>query len=335
MRSPSSSPGGKRSASAMHNGMTVIAIEEHYNDGELAGSGTGYAPDVLSRLRDLGEGRLRAMDDAGIDMQVLSLGAPFGAANPQELPAEAAIALTRRANNCLAAACAAHPTRFAGFAALATQVPDAAARELERCVKGFGFKGALVHPRTDGLFLDHKRFWPIFETAEKLDVPLYLHPAMPHPAVTEIYYGDYAQDFPVLPGAAWGFTVETATQAIRLILAGVFGAYPRLNIILGHLGEALPFLLWRANMALSRPGQGNIKFRECLSRNFHVTTSGNFSTPALLCTMLELGIDRIMFSVDYPFVANQDGMDWVKTLQLSSNDMDKLLGGNAKRLLKL
>jgi predicted TIM-barrel fold metal-dependent hydrolase len=323
----------------MHNDMTVVTLEEHYNDGELAdlkaGSDTGYATDVWSQLRDLGEGRLHAMDDAGIDMQVLSRGAPLGAANPQELPADAAIELTRRANNRLGEACAAHPTRFAGFAALPTQVPDQAARELERCVKSLGFKGAMVHPLTNGVFLDHKRFWPIFEMAEKLDVPLYLHPAAPHPAVTSVYYSEYAHNFPALPGAALGVTVETATQAVRLILGGVFGAYPKLNIILGHFGEALPFLVWRINMALSRPGQAAVKFRECLCQNFHVTTSGNFSTPALLCTMLELGIDRIMFSVDYPFVANRDGMDWVKTLQISSNDMCKLLGGNAKRLLKL
>jgi predicted TIM-barrel fold metal-dependent hydrolase len=323
----------------MHNGMTVIAIEEHYNDAEpadlIAGGAAGYASDVLSHLRDLGEGRLRAMDDAGIDMQVLSLGAPLGAVNHQQLPANQAVELTRRANDRLARACAEHPARFAGFAALPTQIPEQAARELERCVKSLGFKGAMVHPLTNGVFLDHKRFWPIFETAENLDVPLYLHPAKPHPVVTDVYYGEYAHDFPALPGAALGVTVETATQAVRLILGGVFGAYPKLNVVLGHLGEALPFLLWRTNMALSRPGQGSVKFRECLCQNFHVTTSGNFSTPALLCTMLELGIDRIMFSVDYPFVANQDGMDWVKTLQLSSNDMDKLLGGNAKRLLKL
>ena len=193
----------------------------------------------------------------------------------------------------------------------------------------------MVRPLTNEVFLDHKRFWPIFEMAEKLDVPLYLHSAAPHPAVAKVYYGDYAENFPAVLGAAWGFTVEAATQAIRLILSGVFDAYPKLNIILGHFGEALPFLVWRINMALSRPGRSSIKFRDCLSRNFYVTTSGNFSTPALLCTMLELGIDRIMFSVDYPFVDNRDGVNWVEGLQIPRTELQKLLSGNAKRLLKL
>jgi 2,3-dihydroxybenzoate decarboxylase len=319
----------------MHQDLTVITLEEHYGDSELsdsiARSGTGLDKDVCLALRDLSEARLRAMDDAGIDMQVLSLVDP----NPQELRTGEAVNLIRRANDRLAETCAAHSTRFAGFAALPTQVPDEATLELERCVKSMEFKGAMVRPLTNGIFLDDKRFWPIFEMAEKLGVPLYLHPAAPHPGVTKVYYDEYASNFPALLGAAWGFTVETATQAIRLVLSGVFDAHPKLNIILGHFGEALPFLLWRINMALSRPGQSSVKFRDCLSRNFYVTTSGNFSTPALLCTMLELGIDRILFSVDYPFVANRDGMDWVKTLQISRNELQKLLSGNAKRLLKL
>lgn len=319
----------------MHKDLTVIALEEHYGDSELAdcvaGSDSGFPPNTLSALRDIGERRLRAMDDAGIDMQVLSVVDP----NPQELPAAVAVEAIRRANDRLAAACAAHSARFAGFAALPTQVPDEAALELERCVKSLRFKGAMVRPLTNGVFLDDKRFWPIFEMAERLDMPLYLHPALPHPAVAKVYYHDYARDFPMLLGAAWGFTVEAATQAIRLILGGVFDAYPKLNVILGHFGEALPFLIWRINMALTRPGQSSVRFRECLCRNFHVTTSGSFSTPALLCTILELGIDHIMFSVDYPFVAPTDGMDWVKTLPISSGDLQKFLSGNAKRLLKL
>jgi len=319
----------------MYMDLTVITLEEHYGDSELAdsiaGNGTGLAKDVLLALREVGEARLRAMDEAGIDLQLLSLADP----NPQELPTGEADNLIRRANDRLAETCAAHANRFAGLAALPTQVPDGAALELERCVKSLGFKGAMVRPLTNGVFLDDKRFWPIFEMAEKLGVPLYLHPATPHPAVTKVYYRDYADNFPAILGAAWGFTVEAATQAIRLSLSGVFDAHPKLSIILGHFGEALPFLLWRINMALSRPGNSSVKFRDCLSRNFYVTTSGNFSTPALLCAMLELGIDRIMFSVDYPFVSNRDGMDWVKTLQISRSDLQKLLSGNAKRLLKL
>src|SRR5207302_10838119 len=155
---------------------------------------------------------------------------------------------------------------------------------------------------TNGLFLDDKQFWPIFERAHALDVPLYMHPSIPHPAVIEAYYKDYVAQYPSLLRAAWGFTVETATQGIRLVLSGVFDAYPNLKIILGHLGEGLPFTLWRIDESLSRPGNKPIKFRETFSSHVWITTSGFFSTPALLCSMMELGVDRILFSIDYPFV---------------------------------
>jgi len=166
-------------------------------------------------------------------------------------------------------------------------------------------------------------------------VPLYVHPAAPHSAVVDAYYKDYVKDFPAILNAAWGFTVETATQGIRLVLSGVFDAYPDLKIILGHMGEGLPFLLWRIDHALSRPGNRRISFREQFSRHFYITTSGNFSTPALLCSMMELGVDRILFSVDWPFVQNVPGTKWMSELQLSAEDKTKILSGNAKRLLKM
>jgi predicted TIM-barrel fold metal-dependent hydrolase len=149
------------------------------------------------------------------------------------------------------------------------------------------------------------------------------------------YYEDYLKDFPQVIRAAWGYTVETATQAIRIVLSGVLEQYPGVKIILGHMGETLPFLLWRINQALSRPGHKHLGFAELFRRHFYLTTSGNFSTPALICTMLELGIDRIMFSVDYPFVANKPAMDWVSTLQIATEDKEKFLSGTAKRLLRL
>jgi 2,3-dihydroxybenzoate decarboxylase len=158
---------------------------------------------------------------------------------------------------------------------------------------------------------------------------------VPHPEVTKHYYDDYAREFPTVIRPAWGFTVETATQAIRLILSRALEKYPKLQLILGHFGEALPFLMWRIDQALARPGQDSLSFRDQFCEHFHVTTSGNFSTPALICTMLELGIDRIMFSVDYPYVVNRDGMDWIEQLQLSPGDKRKLVGDNARRLLKL
>ncbi|MBX9740363.1 MAG: amidohydrolase family protein [Beijerinckiaceae bacterium] len=313
----------------------VIALEEHYWDAELVSKLTGAegtrSPDLLQRLHDLGEIRLREMDEAGIDIQVLSHGAPSG----QKLPEDIAVSLVRGVNDRLHQAISLHPTRFAGFAALPTIHPEAAADELDRCVSELGFKGAMIHGLTNGLWLDDKRFWPIFARAEKLRVPIYLHPSFPHADVMKAYYADYAKDYPQVIRAAWGYTVEAATQAIRLVLSRVFETHPGLNIVLGHMGETLPFLLWRINQALSRPGHEELSFREQFTRHFYVTTSGNFSTPALMCTMTELGMDRIMFAVDWPFVANKPAMDWVNDLQISRDDKTKLLSGNAKRLLRM
>jgi len=312
----------------------VVALEEHYYDPELADTfdgSEGRAGEIRRRLNDLGELRLAEMDAAGIDVQVLSHAAP----SAQRLDPDTAVRLARGANDRLAQAVAAHPDRFAAFAALPTPDPEAAAAELDRAVTTLGFKGAMVHGLTNGVFFDDKRFWPICERAQALDVPIYLHPAAPHRAVVETYYQDYVQDFPALLSAGWGFTVETATQGIRMVLSGVFDAYPNLKIVLGHMGEGLPFLLWRINHALARPGNKPISFREQFSQHVYITTSGNFSTPALICSMLEMGVDRILFSVDYPFVQNEPGTRWLDQLQISVDDKEKIAGGNAKRLLKL
>lgn len=315
-------------------GQFVIALEEHYCDDELTATfdGTeGRSPEIRKRLFDLGELRLAEMDEAGIDVQVLSHSAP----STQRLDPESAVRLARGANDRLAVAIKRHPDRFAGFAALPTPDPKAAADELERAVTKLGFKGAMVHGLTNGLFFDDKRFWPIMERAEALDVPIYLHPAVPHKAVIDIYYKDYVEKYPAITNAVWGFTVETATQGVRMVLSGAFDAYPNLKIILGHLGEGLPFLLWRIDMALNRPNSTPVAFRDTFNRNVWITTSGNFCTPALICSMLEMGADRILYSVDYPFVRNMPGTKWIQDLQISPDDKTKILAGNAKRLLKM
>ena len=312
----------------------VIALEEHYYDQEVAAhfdGREGRQPDLRRRLDDLGELRLREMDEGGIDIQVLSHGAPA----TQRFDAETAVPLARRANDRLHEAVERHPDRFAAFAALPTADPKAAADELERTVTTLGFKGAMIHGLANGRFVDDPFFWPIFERAAALDVPLYMHPAVPHPAVVEAYYKDYLQDFPGLLTASWGFTVETATQGIRLVLSGVLDRYPNLKIILGHMGEGLPFLLWRIDYTLARPGNRSVPFRELFREHFSITTSGNFSTAALLCSVMELGVDRILFSVDYPFVENAPGPLWMETVPLSTEDREKILNGNAKRLLKM
>jgi predicted TIM-barrel fold metal-dependent hydrolase len=319
----------------MFKGRQVIAIEEHYWDDELASHFEGpegaRAGDLRSRLADLDELRLREMDESGIDVQVLSHGAPSG----QKLGTDKAVDLCRRVNDRLAEAIARHPTRFAGFGALPTIVPMAAADELERCVRELKFSGAMIHGLTDRRFLDDQRFSPILERAQELDAPLYLHPSFPHPDVMKAYYEDYAQDYPQVIRAAWGYTVETATQAIRLILSGALERYPGLRLILGHLGETLPFLLWRIDQALSRPGHRELDFKGQFRRNFYISSSGFFSTPAFLCSMLELGVDRMMFAVDYPFVSNNPAIEWLNALPLADEDMTKFLSGNARRLLRL
>jgi predicted TIM-barrel fold metal-dependent hydrolase len=313
----------------------IIALEEHYVDPEVKRHYTGIdaqqAPQVAERLDDVGQGRIAEMDAAGIDLQVLSH------ANPglQKMDAESAVRLSRGANDRLHETVRAHPDRFAAFAAIPTPDPRAAADELERAVTKLGFKGALVNGLTNGAFLDEKRFWPIFERAAALDVPLYMHPAIPHPAVVEAYYKDYIAQHPSLLRAAWGFTVETATQGVRLVLSGVFDAYPNLKIIIGHLGEGLPFYLWRISMGFERDRRGGKSFRDVFCEHFYVTTSGFFSDPALLCCIMELGIERIMFSVDYPFVDNPPATQWTETLPICKEDKEKLLNGNARRLLKL
>jgi predicted TIM-barrel fold metal-dependent hydrolase len=312
----------------------VIAIEEHYWDDELSktfvGGEAGRPGEQMSRLTDLGALRIKEMDEAKIDIQVISHGAPA----TQKLPADTAVALTRRVNDRLHAAIAKHPDRFAAFAALPTAVPDAAADELERTVK-LGFKGAMLHGLANDTFLDDKKFWPIYARAEALDVPIYMHPSLPQADVRRVYYDDYVKDFPMITRATWGYTVETATLGIRLVLSGVFEKYPKLKIILGHLGETLPFLVWRVDHTLARPGQKAMSFRDIFCEHFYVTTSGNFSNPALLCCVMEMGIDRILFAVDWPFVANPPATQWMESVPLCDEDKAKILSGNAKRLLKM
>jgi 2,3-dihydroxybenzoate decarboxylase len=315
----------------------VVALEEHYWDREVAAHFAERGPEMRNpglqeRLFDLGALRLREMDEAGIDFQILSHGAP----SLQRMAAELAVPLARKANDRLHEVVQKNPGRFAAFAQLPTADPGAAADELERAVTRLGFKGAMLHGLTgQGEFLDLRKFWPIYERAQALDVPVYMHPAVPHRAVIDAYYRDYLDRFPGLMTAAWGFTVETATQGIRLVLSGVFDAYPDLKIILGHLGESLPFSAWRIDMALARPGNTASAFRDTFRSRFWITTSGNFSTPALLCCVMEMGADRILFSVDYPFVPNPPGVKWMRDVPLGPEDRQKILSLNARRLLKL
>jgi predicted TIM-barrel fold metal-dependent hydrolase len=304
----------------------VITIEEHFWTPELNGTGQRQAG-AAQRLSDMGELRIREMDEAGIDLQVMSETAPA----TQNLDPESAVRLARRSNDFLHEAVRAHPDRFAGFATLPTPDPAAAADELERAVTRLGFKGAMIMGLTHGRFLDEKDFWPIFERAAALDVPIYIHPGPPHRAVVEAYY----KDFPDLVGAPLAFTVETLTHAVRLIVRGVFDAYPGLKVIVGHLGEALPFLLWCIDNTLARHTRLARAFSDYARQHFYVTTSGAFSNTALQCTIAELGVEKILFAVDWPFMPNVPGRKFMDAAPISEGDRALIFGGNARKLLKL
>jgi predicted TIM-barrel fold metal-dependent hydrolase len=325
--------------------MRIITIEDHYATplyNERRGSPPGAREGLEARgrqigvaieteLLDLGGSRLKAMDESGIDLQVMSLTMPgtegFGAAD--------AAAIARDANDRVAAAVKQHPKRLGGMAALPTADPAAAAKELERAVRTLGMKGANINGHVEGRYLDDKAFWPIFEAAESLGVPIYLHPRPPHPDAMKAYFGGEHVDLSL---AAWGFAIETGTHFLRLMMAGVFDAYPRLTLILGHMGEALPFWLHRINDhtlgALKRRGRKRTA-AEYLRENVVVTTSGNFYTPAFLCTMMALGIDNVLFSVDWPYESNKLGRAWLESLPISVEDKEKVAHKNAERVLKL
>jgi len=315
----------------------IIALEEHYHDPDIVAAMSGQmegrrTEQMKQRLDDIGAFRIKEMDEGGVDFQVLSHGAPL----TQRLNANEGPVLARRINDRLAAAVKANPSRFAAFGALPTAEPRAAADELERVVTKHGFVGAMVHGLCNGVFFDDKRFWPILERAAALDVPLYLHPGVPHPTVIELYFKDYVGKHPNLATAGWGFTMETATLAIRMVLSGALEAYPKVRFILGHMGETIPFSSWRIDMTLGRDGAHGKGFRERFMEHFYVTTSGFFSSNALQCVINEMGIDRVMFSIDYPFVDNRPGTKWaIEDLTLAPADKEKILSGNARRILKL
>ena len=319
------------------NGTQIIALEEHFIDpevDELTGGRGGGSPVHRARQADFGDQRLADMDAAGIDIQVLS----HGPSATQVFAEDSAVDLAVRVNDRLKIVVDDRPDRFDALAILPTQAPKAAADELERCVDKLGFKGAMMPALTDRRFHDREEFWPIFERAAALDVPIYIHPCPPHPAMVQAYLEDYAEEYSVILGPAWGFTIETATAGLRLVLSGVFDAYPNLQIILGHLGEGLPFLIWRINHSLADTGRPNAKslaFRDIFCDHFYITTSGNFSDPALLCSVMEMGADRILFSVDWPFVENAPGTAWMEQVPLGPADREKILSGNARRLLKM
>jgi 5-carboxyvanillate decarboxylase len=294
--------------------------------GTLVGSNA-----ILQKLLDTGEGRIREMDETGIDMQVLSLVSP----GLQMLDQATAVKEMKRTDDILAGIVRGRPDRFAGLATLAPQNPLESAVELERAVRHLGLKGACINSQTKGEYLDDPKFWPIFERAAALDVPIYLHARLPSPQMIKAYMG-----YPGLALAFWGYGAETSLHAVRLICSGIFDKYPNLQIILGHLGEALPYWLWRLDRRWAAGAGGSDKglsktpsgyFRD----NFYVTTSGNFWFPPLQECMLATGADRILFAVDYPFESSREGVQFIDNTPISQADKEKISFRNAEKLLKL
>ncbi len=328
--------------------MRIIALEEHYashpisDDNAVANMFANENRSAYDRLYDVGNLRLEQMEQAGIDYQILSLLDP----GVQELadPGQAEDA-ARKYNEELAAVVQRQPTKFGAFAALATQNPNAAAEELRRAVKELKFHGALINGHTNGRYLDAPEYDCIFAAAQELDVPIYLHPTTPHPKVMEAWFEPYAKDG--LHLASWGFAAETGTHALRLIYSGLFDRYPRLKMILGHMGEMLPFAMYRLDRYYLpgawylTPEQKREKMRlehmpsEYLKRNFWITTSGNFSVPALQCSIATMGAERILFSVDYPMDDNQTGTDFLRHAPITPVHRIAIAQGNAEKLFRL
>jgi predicted TIM-barrel fold metal-dependent hydrolase len=279
------------------------------------------------------EHRLRYMDEAGITVQVLSGTGP----GPDLVPGPDGIALAKELNDYLATAIARHPNRFAGFAVLPVQSPDASAIELRRAVKDLNFVGAMINGTIDGRFLDHPSFDALLATAVDLDVPIYIHPHLPPAAVRQAYYSDLPEGAGrVLESAVWGWHSETAIHVLRLVLAGTLDKHPKLKLIIGHMGEMLPVMLARMDEVGAIDSDHLTRsISRTITDQVWVTTSGIFTQPPFVAALQTFGIDRIMFSVDYPFARDAQGRKFLDEVALAPADMEKLCHGNADTLLKL
>jgi 5-carboxyvanillate decarboxylase len=317
------SPSAANAATGSGKRIKKIAVEEH------------FTKEGVSQIAE----RLKDMDEAGIDMQVLSATLMPG---DQSTAAEAK-AWAIETNNAFAKVIEKYPDRFSSFAAIALHDPQEAAREFERAVTQLGFKGALIGTE-DRTFLDDPEYWALLETADKLEVPIYMHPKVPGKDMI----GPYLK-YPILSRSMWGFAAEASLHALRLILGGMFEKYPRLQIILGHLGESIPFQLWRLDnrwtnekdgrtgMFAADPSAANMKKKpsEYFKEHFYVSTSGMFWEPALQLVHTAMGPDRILFAVDYSAESNMEAVKFIESVKLGKEDKEKICHGNAERLLRL
>ncbi|MBQ7608828.1 MAG: amidohydrolase [Desulfovibrionaceae bacterium] len=290
------------------------------------------AKDSLRKLMDIGEGRLRDMDTYGITAQVLSY-----AASPHLLPGQEGIDLCARANDELAAAVARHADRFAAFATLPWQKPEAAVKELNRCINQLGFRGVLLNGRPDESFLDAMHHRPVLEALNALHVPLFLHPGLPLHHVRDAYYAGFNREVSArLSMFAWGWHNEEGVQLVRLLLSGVFDRLPHLRVISGHWGEFVPFFLQRLDDSIPQEATG---LRRSITQTFrehvYVTPSGMTSLPHFLFVRDVVGIDRLLFSVDYPYLSLNGARAWLESLPVRHEEKEQFAFRNAKELLRL
>jgi len=318
--------------------MRIVALEEHVSlapfNAELEANGrSGGGGAKRAELEDVDELRLASMDAAGISLQVLSVPGP-GAAM---LPPEAGPSFAQRYNDELAAIVARHPGRFAAFAHLPLTAPQAAADELERAVRERGLVGAMISGQTRGKFLDDPSFAPLLARAEALDVPIYIHPGVPPEAVRKAYYDGFSPHVSSLfATAGWGWHAETAVHVLRMVLGGTLDRHPKLKLIIGHMGEGLPTMLARCDDFLSQKTTGLPRsVSQTILDHVTITLSGFFSQPPFLAALLTFGVDRMLFSVDYPFSDNAIMRAFLDSLPVTPDDKIKIAHGNADRLLKL
>ena len=320
-----------------------IAFEEHMAIPETTAETKDFAGEssdfsvFTKEILDLDDMRLKYMDQTGIELALLSLNAPGVQAI---LDTDEAIEVARKGNETMAAAVDRHPTRYKALAALPMQDPVAAASELERCVKELGFKGAMVNGFTQkdtpdtAIYYDIPEYREFWQTVSDLDVPFYLHPRMGIPSQSK-----NIMDHPWLCSSPWGFTVETGTHALRLCGSGLFEDVKHLNVVIGHLGEFIPYNLWRmdARMEFSPRGyRGKRPLGDYFREHFHVTTSGNFHDSTFRCCLEELGVDRLYFCSDYPFERMEDAADWFDNTQVITEEERIRIGRkNAIELFKL
>jgi uncharacterized protein len=316
--------------------MKMIALEEHLLPKDVAAA-IGLSPATLAgqsdALDDEGDGRLQSMDAAGIDVQVLSA---LGHA-VQELDPDQALAVSRDLNDRMAAAVAAHPGRFRAFATLPMCDPKASAAELSRAVEELGFVGTMIHGQTRGVFLDDPSAEPVLATAERLGIPVYLHPAEPPPAVRAAYFSGLEPAVAAtLATAGWGWHAECGLHVLRMVVGGVFERFPGLQLIVGHMGENLPFSLARADERLTPVAKGlSATVGDTVLQHVHVTTCGYTTSPPLLCALMVFGADRMLFSVDYPFSDSAQAAAFLREAPISPADAEKIAHGNAERVLRL